>query len=94
MRDIKTFFYPLIAFVVLMVMLLFLFLFLPAIGTSTTNMAANATADTGGAVTTKVYAWSWISNPAVVMMLVVLFFVGIGLWHIGGGWIRSRFGQH
>ncbi len=92
MRSVKVFFFPLIAFAVLMVGMLVVFVFLPAIGTSTTSMSENVTAAHPD-VATKIWGWTWISNSSVVMLLVVFLFLFFGLWHIGVGWIKSRFGR-
>ncbi len=85
MRSIKDFFYPMIAFAVLLGGLLVFLLFQSAISNSTTQMAGNVT---GGAV---LWGWSWWSNGSVVVALCVLLFLCIGLWAIGKEWLLNRF---
>ncbi len=91
MRSVKTFFYPLIAFAVLMVILLIVLLFMPTVSTTTTNMAANVTAD-HPTVSTILWGWSWWSQGAVVVGIIVFCVLGFGLWQIGKNWVKSRFG--
>jgi len=86
------FFRPLISLAVLFVFLAFLLLWSTAISDTTASMAGNVTA-AHPTVATAIWGWSWFSSGPVVVSLVVLFFLGIGLYRIGKAWVVSRFAR-
>jgi len=90
MRSLKDFFMPIIGFAVMMLLLAFFLLFSPAISNSTDSMAGNVTA-AHPTVATAIWGWPWFSSGPVVVALVVLCFLGIGLFAIGKAWIKNRY---
>lgn len=89
MTNLKSFFWPLFAFFILMVGLLFLGLFLTHIGNVSDSMAGNVTAAEPTA-NTVLWGWAWVTNGSVVKMLCIGFFMLFGLFWIGKEWLKNR----